>query len=138
MLYVVNINAFPHRRADENFENDGFVSCNPKIPQELNVSYTPNPLVAGVVTTFEVAGRFLIDAPRKFSLHIFIDTDIVEYHDSSDVETAKPIGAGDLFNFYENLTIPTLSEHYKIKVSLDSFDTKLTCANKTVYPVVIC
>ncbi|CAG8501472.1 9137_t:CDS:1 [Paraglomus brasilianum] len=133
-LYAININAFPHRRDDDPFvfENDGFVSCSNRISRELNVSYTPKPLVSGAVATFEVAGRLLIDAPRKFSLHIFINQDTGILHDSSDVVPARRLLAGDPFNFYENFTMPTLSEHFQIVVSLDTLDTELACANKTI------
>ena len=79
-LYAVNINALPHRRLNDEFENDGFVSCNPNIFQELNVSFTPNPLVSDTVATFEVAGRLLIDAPRTFYLDVIVNTDTLEIH----------------------------------------------------------
>ncbi|CAG8501501.1 9139_t:CDS:1 [Paraglomus brasilianum] len=133
MLYAININALPHRRDDPFvFPNDDFVSCSGRIPRELNVSFTPDPLVSGAVATFEVAGRLLIDAPRKFSLHIFINQDTGDLHDESDVEPAKLLLAGDPFNFFENITMPTLSEHFQIVVSLDSLDTELACANRTI------
>ncbi|CAG8545336.1 4856_t:CDS:1 [Paraglomus occultum] len=131
-LYAVSINAFPHRHDDSQYGNYGFVSCESNIPRELDVSYTPNPLVSNVNATFEVAGRLLIDAPTKFFLHIIVYTDILEYHDTSDVEPARHLKAGELFNFYETFTMPTLSEHYKIQVSLDSLDTTLACANATI------
>jgi len=131
-LYTVNINALPHRRLNDEFENDDFVSCNPNIFQELNVSFTPNPLVSDTVATFEVAGRLLIDAPRKFNLDIIVNTDTLELHDQSPVEPTKLLKAGDLFNFFENLTMPTLSEHYTIEVSLNSLDVTLACVNKTI------
>ena len=131
-LYVVNINAIPHRRANDEFENYGFVSCNPNIPRELNVSHTPNPLVSNTLTTFEVAGRLLIDGPRSFYLNFNIFTDATEYHELSEVVPAKPLGAGELFNLYENFTMPPLSERYKVRVSLNSPGVTLACVNKTI------
>ncbi|CAG8575148.1 8699_t:CDS:2 [Paraglomus occultum] len=130
MLYVVNINALPHRR-DETFENDGFVSCEPNIPPELSVSFTPNPLVSNANATFEVAGSLLIDAPSKFNMDIIVYTDTSEFHDSSPVEPTTLLKAGDKFDFFEDFTMPVLPENYLIQVSLNSLDTTLACSNRT-------
>ncbi|CAG8629933.1 13347_t:CDS:2 [Ambispora leptoticha] len=129
-LYVVNINAFPYRR-DDGFENDGFVSCDPRIPQELSVSFTPNPLISNANATFEVAGHFLIDPPRTFNLDIIVSTDTLETHDSSPVVPAKLLEAEDPFDFFETLTMPALSENFMVQVSLNAIDTTLACSNRT-------
>ncbi|CAG8604493.1 4806_t:CDS:2 [Acaulospora morrowiae] len=131
-LYVVNINAFPYRR-DDGFENDGFVSCDPRIPQELSISFTPNPLISNANATFEIAGHFLIDPPRKFNLDIFVITDTLKTHDSGPIVTDKLLEAGDTFNFFETLTMPALSENFIVQVSLNSIDTTLACSNRTEY-----